>query len=203
MLPGDRIIGVDGVDLSDAPIETIHSAITVEGPVTLTILRDGQTVELHMKPVWDAEMKMYRVGITFRQERRAAPFLAAVQAGWEYCAEAAGLIVTTLGEMLQGQHLDEVNGPVGAVAMVSQVVREDGFTAFVSMLTVISVNLGVMNLLPIPGLDGSRLLFMAVEAVRGKPVAPEKEAVVHLIGMLFLFTLMIFFTFRDVLRLFQ
>ena len=65
------------------------------------------------------------------------------------------------------------------------------------------INLGIMNALPIPGLDGSRFLFMLVEAIRRKPVAPEKEAMVHLAGMVFLFGVMIFFTFRDVLNLFR
>ena len=74
---------------------------------------------------------------------------------------------------------------------------------FVQLLILISINLGLMNLLPIPGLDGSRLVFGIIEAVRGKPVPPQKEAVVHLIGMGLLLALMVFFTFRDVMRLFQ
>ncbi len=68
---------------------------------------------------------------------------------------------------------------------------------------VISINLGIMNLLPIPGLDGSRFLFMAVEAIRRKPVPPRREAMVHLTGYVLLLGLMIFFTYKDVLRLFQ
>jgi regulator of sigma E protease len=67
----------------------------------------------------------------------------------------------------------------------------------------ISANLGIMNLLPIPGLDGSRIVFHLIEAVRGKPIKPEREALVHFIGMIFLFGLMIFFTFKDVTRLFH
>jgi len=74
---------------------------------------------------------------------------------------------------------------------------------FVELLVLISINLGLMNLLPIPGLDGSRLVFGLIEAVRGKPVPPQKEAMVHLIGMGLLLALMVFFTFRDVIRLFQ
>jgi regulator of sigma E protease len=66
----------------------------------------------------------------------------------------------------------------------------------------ISVNLGVLNLLPIPALDGGRLLFMLIEVVRGKPVPPEKEGIVHLIGMAALFILMIFVLFNDIMRLF-
>ena len=73
---------------------------------------------------------------------------------------------------------------------------------FTQLLILISINLGLMNLLPIPGLDGSRLVFGIIEAIRGKPVPQQKEAVVHLIGMALLFTVMIFFTFKDIMRLF-
>ena len=74
--------------------------------------------------------------------------------------------------------------------------------SFLFLLMLISVNLGLMNLLPIPGLDGSRIVFHLIEAVRGKPIKPEREAMVHLIGMLFLFSLMIFFTYKDIVRIF-
>ena len=81
-------------------------------------------------------------------------------------------------------------------------MKAGGLSAFVQLLVLISINLGLMNLLPIPGLDGSRLVFGLIELVRRRPVPPEKEAMVHLVGMVFLFGVMIFFTFRDVTRLF-
>ena len=96
---------------------------------------------------------------------------------------------------------DETLAAVGAVDVVAKAVRQDGFIAFISLLVLISVNLGIMNLLPIPGLDGSRIVFHLIEAVRGKPIKPEREALVHLIGMVFLFSLMIFFTYKDIVRL--
>jgi len=67
----------------------------------------------------------------------------------------------------------------------------------------ISINLGLMNLLPIPGLDGSRLVFGIIEVIRGKPVPQQKEAMVHMAGMVVLFALMIFFTYKDIVNLFQ
>ena len=98
--------------------------------------------------------------------------------------------------------IEEEVAAVGAVAVVSQAVQANGIDAFLSLLMLISVNLGIMNLLPIPGLDGSRIVFHLIEAVRGKPIKPEREAMVHLIGMLFLFSLMIFFTYKDIVRIF-
>ena len=82
-------------------------------------------------------------------------------------------------------------------------MKEGGADAFIQLLVLISINLGLMNLLPIPGLDGSRLVFGIVEVIRGKAVPPEKEAIVHVAGMVLLFGFMIFITFKDVTRLFQ
>ena len=77
----------------------------------------------------------------------------------------------------------------------------DGSLAFFSLLILISVNLGLMNLLPIPGLDGSRIVFHAIEAVRGKPVPQKVEATIHFIGFILLMALMLFFTYKDIVRI--
>ena len=104
--------------------------------------------------------------------------------------------------MTTGEGLDQTSGPVGIISVVSSEVAAGGASAFVQLLALISINLGLMNLLPIPGLDGSRLLFGLVELVRRKPIPPQKEAVIHLAGMALLFGALIFFTFRDVMKLF-
>ena len=118
---------------------------------------------------------------------------------------AKGLLINITGSPDMG--LDEA---YVASNMISEQVEGQvqqggagaGASAFTQLLILISINLGLMNLLPIPGLDGSRLVFGIIEAVRGKPVPPQREAIVHLVGMGLLLTLMIFFTFRDVMRLF-
>ena len=86
---------------------------------------------------------------------------------------------------------------------MTEQVRQYGADAALNLLVVISVNLGIMNLLPIPGLDGSRILFMLVEAVRGKPIPPEKEAIAHLAGFVLLIGLMVFLSVRDIGNLFR
>ena len=203
MLPGDRIIAVDGVDFSDAPVTKIQAALNTNGaPVDVTILRGDNQQTFTLTPAWNEDYQRYMIGITFMQVARSLPFGTAVQASWEYCVDAGSAVFTALkGIFTDPEIRDSVTGPVGAVDVVAQAVKQDGFIAFISLLVLISVNLGIMNLLPIPGLDGSRIIFHLVEAVRGKPIKPEREALVHLIGMVFLFGLMIFFTFKDVLRL--
>lgn len=202
ILPGDTLIAVDGVDYADSPVADIQSALNREGTADVTILRGGETLTLAMTPVWNDQYSRYMIGITFTQQTTALPFDIAVQAAWSYCAQAGSAVFDALGGLFTDPEVrNQVSGPVGAVAVVSEAVKSDGFNAFISLLVMISVNLGIMNLLPIPGLDGSRIVFHLIEAVRRKPIKPEREAMVHLIGMVFLFALIIFFTFKDVIRL--
>ena len=127
-----------------------------------------------------------------------------VVSSWNNCVYAGGVIFNALKNLVTtGEGFNQTSGPVGVISEVSKEVRQGGFERFINLLVVLSINLGMMNLLPIPGLDGSRFLFMVLEAIRRKPVPPKKEAMVHLAGYVLLFGLMIFFTFKDVIRLFQ
>ncbi len=103
----------------------------------------------------------------------------------------------------------ELAGPVGIVDMVGEVIEEsekDGISQVVLnmlyMMVLLSANLGVMNLLPIPALDGGRLVFLLIEAVRGKPIDPEKEGIVHLVGFALLMLLMVYVMYNDIVRIF-
>ena len=104
---------------------------------------------------------------------------------------------------------DDVSGPVGIVKMVDEVydtVKPYGILDIVlnmiNIALLLSVNLGIVNLLPIPALDGGRLVFLLIEAVRGKPVPPEKEGMVHLAGMMALMVLMVLVLFNDITKFF-
>lgn len=205
---GDVIAEVNGADVLDGTMETLLAAIDGADELMLTVLRDGETLSVPCTPFWDAETNQYRIGITVSSRltgtNHPVSLPAAIRQSWDTCVYAGGVILGSVAALVtRGEGLDQTSGPVGVVSIVSQEVRTYGFDAFINLLVIISINLGIMNLLPIPGLDGSRFLFMVVEAIRRKPVPQEKEAMVHLVGMLFLFSLMIFFTFRDVMNLFR
>jgi regulator of sigma E protease len=106
------------------------------------------------------------------------------------------------GMIFGGEGLGEVMGPVGIVTFVAQEARAEANTVFI-LIMLISVNLGVVNLLPIPALDGARLWFLIVEAIRKKPVKPEYEGRVHAIGLLLMLLLLLVISYRDILRLFK
>lgn len=208
----DVIAAVNGVNTLDGTTDTLVNAIASyqagDAPLHLTILRGEETFETDLTPFWDEEEGRYRIGITvqgyYRTAHSACSLGEAISYSWGSCVYASGAIVDSLkGLITTGEGLDQVSGPVGIVSMVSSEVEARGLDAFINYLVVISINLGIMNLLPIPGLDGSRLVFLLIEAIRRKPVPPKKEAMVHLIGMGALMLLMVVLVFKDVIQLFQ
>ena len=121
----------------------------------------------------------------------------------QYNIESVKAILDALRNMLfKGQGVEDVTGPVGTVYVIQEVTQQGGFEVYLELLALISVNLGVMNLLPIPGLDGSRLLFLLVEAVRRKPVRRELEGAIHAAGFILLMGLMVLLTYKDIMRFF-
>jgi regulator of sigma E protease len=89
---------------------------------------------------------------------------------------------------------------VGIISFMTQAIRQD-FEQVVNLIVIISLNVGLINLLPFPGLDGGRLVFLLVEAIRRKPVKPEYEGWVHMVGFFLLIGLILVFTYRDIMRL--
>jgi regulator of sigma E protease len=216
---GDEVLEINGRDMMDGTMDTLLNTISSwkegDGPLKMTIRRNGETVQTEVTPVWNEEAQKMQIGVYIsgyiRTETRPAGFFGGIGEAWKMCTNAGGAILRALKNLVtKGEGLEDTAGPVGIVSMISSQVEGQvrkggagaGASMFVQLLILISINLGLMNLLPIPGLDGSRLVFGLVEVIRRKPVPPEKEAMVHLIGMVFLFGLMIFFTFKDIMRLF-
>ena len=207
----DVVTEINGVNMLDGTQTTLLDAIgnwkEGDAPLRMTIRRGEETFETELTPIWDEKEQKMRIGVTvggkYRVETEPETFLGGFKDSWEWCGYASGTMLRALKDLVtKGEGLDQTAGPVGIVTMVSNEVQENGLRAFIELLMVISINLGLMNLLPIPGLDGSRLVFGLVEVVRRKPVPPEKEAMVHLAGMVVLFGFMIFITFKDIMKLF-
>ena len=209
---GDRIVSVgvqsmEGVTV-DAVLNLFGDWKEGDGPVEVVLGRGEETVVTQVTPYWDETEKKNRIGIILsyvpRSEHITLNFGQSVAAGFSWCVETGKLIFVGLGELFTGkQGMDQVSGPVGVVSMVTELVMDNGLTVWVELMVLLSVNLGVMNLLPIPGLDGSRLLFNLIEGVRGKPVPQKKEALIHTIGLVALLLFMVFLTVKDVIGLFK
>ena len=200
---GDELITVNG-----APIETtadVTGAISASGgaPVTLGIERGGETLELTIAPFYDEEAGRYRVGFTFAQDRIRVSLLESIPFSVQYNAQCVQMIIDALRNMIfHGEGVQDVTGPVGTVYVIQEVTQQGGIDVYLELIALISVNLGVMNLLPIPGLDGSRLLFMLAEAVRRRPISREVEGRIHFAGFCLLMALMLVLTYKDIMQIF-
>ncbi len=203
---GDIFVRVNQTEVENGTVQDVSNAIGADAssaPVEITVLRDGQEQTFTVTPQYDSELERYRVGVTIAQGYEKMPASSILPSAWSLCKQASVAIVESLGKLFTtGEGLNDAAGPVGVVSLVAQQTQQGGLEIYLYLLVIISINLGLMNLIPIPGLDGSRLIFMIIEAIRRKPVNQKIEAGVHLCGYVLLFGLMIFFTFKDVLRLF-
>jgi len=129
-------------------------------------------------------------------------FTGAIKAGFMNTVDFAKLIFTHLGIMITGGFtIDDLAGPVGIIDMTGQVAQQ-GIPSLLKWTAILSVNVGILNLIPIPALDGGRLLFLGIEALRGRPLDPHKEGVVHFVGFALLMLLVLVVTWNDIQRLF-
>ncbi len=165
--------------------------------------RGGERVELTLYNIYSEAEGRNMLGVTIQPARYHFPLATCVGNSFHYIGELVKTMFGFFGNLFQGEVRDgDLGGPVMIVDVIGQAVRL-GFETVLRLTVLLSVNLGVVNLLPLPALDGGRLVFMLVEAVRGKPMAPEKEGLIHLIGFAMLMALVVFLTYKDVVRLLQ
>lgn len=214
--PGDVITGVNDEKITIyndyilfrilKPDETMNK-ISYERTDPQTGSKERRTVQT--TPVFNEEYQQYMIGISVTPlNLRASSLLELVKYGAYEVKYDITMTIKSLGMLLTGKaSVNDLSGPVGIVVMIDDTVKA-GLTVsmmaavrnVLSMCILLSANLGIMNLLPIPALDGGRLLFLIIEAVRGKRMDPEKEGMVNLIGMMALMALMIFVVFNDISR---
>ena len=168
--------------------------------VSLTFERHGQTKHTTLTPkgVKNGGMKIGQIGVTSKQTTALG---ARLRYGFQATAQSMTQIFRAIKNLVQGFSLNKLGGPVAIYKNTSE-VSTMGVLAIVSFMAWLSVNLGMMNLLPIPGLDGGKLLLNAVEAIIRRPVPEKAELAVTLVGVGLLFILMIAVTGNDILRYF-
>ena len=200
--------------------ETIHfyrevmviSAMNKGEALEIHYIRDGQKGVASVTPRYDENDGRYYIGIIGAGEYLECNPLQVFQYGLYEVEYYAKTTYKSLGMLIRGQvSRDDVSGPVGIAQFVGESYdqAEENYgtsSAILTMLEIVvllSVNLGILNLLPLPALDGGRLLFMLVEVVRGKPIAPEKEGLVHFAGLVVFMVLMVFIMYNDIMKIVQ
>ncbi|MEK4801890.1 MULTISPECIES: RIP metalloprotease RseP [Oceanobacillus] len=206
LMANDEIIKIE-----DTTITTWEEFTTIvrENPgeeLSMTVLRNGEEKTLNIVPKEGEAINEKGETITIGQIGVRQAFeksmIGTVKYGFEQTYTITKMVLTNLGMLITGQvPLEILSGPVGIYDATDQVVQS-GFISLIMWTAMLSVNLGIVNLVPLPALDGGRLLFVGIEKLRGKPVPPEKEGVFHFIGFALLMLLMIVVTWNDIQRLF-
>ena len=172
-------------------------------PIVFTIERDNKEYEFKVKPV-EEEVdgnKIYRIGVSINNEVEHG-FIAAVKYSFTKSASLfRQMVITFKGLFTGGISVNQLSGPVGIYNVVGQ-QREAGFQNILYLIALLSINVGFINLIPFPAFDGGRILFLVIEKIKGSPVKPETENLIHTIGFILLMALMLYVTFNDILKLF-
>jgi regulator of sigma E protease len=209
LMPGDRILAVNG-----EPIESFEELqIVVRGrpaeTLTFTIERAGESLDVAVTPrlteIEDRFGNIHRIGLigvsrSGVEFRRTDPVFALVEGASE-TARLIGGTLYALGEMIVGSRTtEELGGPL-RIAQMSGEIAKDGAVPMIWFTAVLSINLGLINLFPIPMLDGGHLLMYAIEGVRGRPLTERSQEVAFRFGLVLVITLMMVATWNDLVQL--
>jgi regulator of sigma E protease len=209
MQPGDIVLsaGVDEFDNVSSLVRTIN--LNGGSPIELSVLRNGQVEVLEVRPEFDGEGGRWLVGISTElvnertESRSSAPWIA-FRDSFVNTWELLVLVKQGITGAFSSGSAPQFSGPVGIAQITGEFTREGGLAGWLAITILLSINLAIINILPIPMLDGGRLVFVVLEWVRrGKRVPPEKEGLVHLIGFVALLGLIVLITANDIARLVQ
>ncbi len=203
---GDRIVAVNGQTVHLYTKFSYVMSLNTGDEVRLTVRSaSGETKEVLIKPKLDEAEGRYRLG--FAVGANTHPHIGQVisQSFWNLCFDVE-LVVRSFVQLITGQvAMREVSGPIGIVSVIGQSYREGiqesvlaALSNVGSLVILLSVNLGVLNLFPIPALDGSRLVFLLIEKIRGKKMDPKVENAIYAIGFLLLMGLMVLIAINDI-----
>ena len=199
----DKIISIDGVDIHSWDEMTSIVRSSADKTLSVTIQRNGDTKNISITPKsveGQNGSKIGQLGVTRTLDNS---ILSILGYGFSQTISVIVLVLSALGSIFtKGFNLNQLGGPVAIYSLTSQVAK-NGLIDLLSFMGMISANLGVMNLLPIPALDGGKLVLNFIEGIRKKPLDPEKEGYLTIAGAIFLFALMLLVTWNDIMKLFN
>lgn len=205
----DIVVAINGDTITDSSDITDHIRNCGGNALVVTVKRGNDLVSIEATPTLN-HYSYYETGLSFSAMREKVNPIKTLGYSASYVRFWISSVFESLRLLFTGNVTkDDVAGPVGIVSAIGNVVEQsksDGIYYIIlnlaNWVVMLSANLGVMNLLPIPALDGGRLLFLIVEAFRGKPIDQQKEGFVHFVGMVLLMILMVFILFNDISNLF-
>lgn len=197
---GDRIVAIDDTKVNSWTEFVGIIRGSANKPLIVTYERNGKIYSTSVVPEFDERENRGIIGVMSSVTYyRPAP-VEAVGLAFKYTGMSIASIVTGIGHMITGKAAADVSGPIGVAQMAGKVAQL-GFTRLLEFAAFLSINLGLLNLFPVPVLDGGHIVTLAVEAVRRKPLNRDKLQILQMIGFALLMLLMIFATLKDITRI--
>lgn len=196
---GDRIVTIDGknVETWTDVVLNLRKAGTEE--VTLTAERNGVLQTYKMTPMFDKDAGRPLIGVSPKFSKESLGFFASIKEGFIYTKNIGLSMVSGLYRIVSGNAPADVAGPIGVAQMAGQ-VAEKGLLPLMNFVAFLSINLGVINLLPLPALDGGHFVLLLLEALRGKPLGGKAMTNIQMVGVALILALTVFSTFKDITR---
>lgn len=199
---GDEIVAANGQRIQSW--EQFVGAIQRtprEESLLLQVKRGGELFDISVKPEYDSTSQTMMLGITSMVTYHKMGFWQGIKLGFVNTYQTTVAMLQGLGQIITGAvSTKALAGPVGITKMIGQ-AAQGGLVYLLNFTALLSINLGVINLIPFPALDGSRIVFTGIEMVRGRPMEPEREGFIHLMGFMILMGLIILVTYNDIFRL--
>ncbi|HNT02262.1 MAG TPA: RIP metalloprotease RseP [Bacillota bacterium] len=193
---GEMIVGINDVKINEWKEMKPEIAKHEGEQITVTVEKNGVQREVMLTPVKNPGTDDIVIGIT--QKVGISGF--SVKEGINTTYAVSKMMLSFLGQLVVGKaDANEVSGPISILVYINEAAKA-GFIKVLYLTALISLNLGIINLLPLPALDGGRLLFLFIELIRRKPLPAEKEGMVHFVGLIALMALSIFLMYRDIIR---
>lgn len=207
--PGDRLVQIDGRPVTNRLDVSYLIRLNLGHPVSMTLRTgEGKDKQIAVTPRWNPPAGQGAIGILVRpQDSRlvteSQPLWEAIPNGARRTWETLVLFRNEVVLWTTGGSAPQLAGPIGIVQMTGEVAQA-GFSPLLEFTALISINLGILNLFPIPGLDGGRIIFVILEWLRrGKRVSPQREGLIHFIGFAILIMLIAIVSYFDIMRLVQ
>jgi regulator of sigma E protease len=193
---GDKIVDINDVKIVSWQEMKPEIAKHEGKEITVTLENDGVQRDVQVVPIKNPGSNDIVIGVT--QKVVIGGF--SIVDGFKTTGTITKMMLGFLGELVMGKaNTDEVSGPISIIVYMNEAAKT-GFLNVLYLTAIISLNLGIMNLLPLPALDGGRLLFMLLELVRRKKMPAEKEGMVHFVGLVALMALSLFLMYRDIIK---
>ncbi len=199
----DRVIEINGIKVNTWNDFTQHIVQTEKGAsMEMLVERNGQMQTFTIKPEPNESNGQPAIGVLSKLIYEKQNILTSIVFGLQQTYELTLLLLAGLWTMITGgASMQDLAGPVGITKLVGE-AAEIGIVYLLNFAAFLSINLGILNLLPIPALDGSKIVFATIEGIRRKPIEPEKEGFIHWLGFLFLMLLIVVVTYNDIIKLF-